>query len=46
MIQVKKAIAILVQHNFVEFEPSETNANVAEYSVIRENIYCLLRYPK
>jgi len=44
--EVKKAVAILVQHNFIEFEPNENNPNIAEYSVIRENIYCLLRYPK
>lgn len=44
--QVKKALAVLIQHNLVKFEASERNNNIAEYSIIPHNVYCLLRYPK
>nr|CAG4636960.1 EOG090X04YD [Ceriodaphnia reticulata]SVE72898.1 EOG090X04YD [Ceriodaphnia reticulata] len=41
-----KALAVMVQHNLVEFHASERNNNIAEYSMIPHNVYCLLRYPK
>nr|SVE89843.1 EOG090X04YD [Daphnia sinensis] len=44
--QVKKALAVMIQHNLVKFEASERNNNIAEYSIIHHNVYCLLRYPK
>nr|CAG4646999.1 EOG090X04YD [Megafenestra aurita]SVE92351.1 EOG090X04YD [Megafenestra aurita] len=44
--EVKKALAVLIQHNLVKFEASERNNNIAEYSIIPHNVYCLLRYPK
>ncbi|XP_057374771.1 DNA-directed RNA polymerase III subunit RPC3-like [Daphnia carinata] len=44
--EVMKALAVMVQHNLVKFEASERNNNIAEYSVIPHNVYCLLRYPK
>nr|CAG4649280.1 EOG090X04YD [Scapholeberis mucronata]SVE93579.1 EOG090X04YD [Scapholeberis mucronata] len=43
---VKKALAIMIQHNLVQFQASERNNNMAEYSMIPNNVYCLLRYSK
>jgi hypothetical protein len=42
---VKKALAVMIQHNLVTFVANERNS-AAEYSVIPENIYRLLRYAK
>ena len=36
----------MIQHNLVKFQASEKNNNIAEYSMIPHNVYCLLRYPK
>lgn len=36
----------MIQHNLVRFAASEKNPNFAEYSVIPEHIYRLLRYSK
>jgi len=44
--EVKRAIAILIQHNFVTFQASENYVNIAEYSILPHHVYCLLRYPK
>nr|SVE84219.1 EOG090X04YD [Daphnia pulex] len=43
---VKKALAVMIQHNLVKFQASERNNNVAEYSMMHHNVYCLIRYPK
>nr|SVE75085.1 EOG090X04YD [Daphnia dolichocephala] len=44
--KVKKALVVMIQHNLVKFEASERSNNIAEYSIIHHNVYCLLRYPK
>jgi hypothetical protein len=36
----------MIQHNLVKFQASERNNNVAEYSMMHHNVYCLIRYPK
>ena len=43
---VRKAVAVLVQHNLVTFCPNERNGSVAEYSIDTHSVYCLLRYPR
>nr|CAG4634746.1 EOG090X04YD [Alona affinis] len=44
--QTRKALATLIQYNFVKFEMSERSNNIAEYSAIAHHIYSLVRYPK
>nr|CAG4647851.1 EOG090X04YD [Moina brachiata]SVE92974.1 EOG090X04YD [Moina brachiata] len=44
--QVKRALAVMIQHNLVQFTSSERNPNLAEYSVIPQHIYKLIRFPK
>ena len=44
-IQVTNALAILIKFRLVLFEPS-ANEQYAEYSLIRDNILLILRYPR
>nr|CAH0102623.1 unnamed protein product [Daphnia galeata] len=43
---VKRALAVLIHQNLVEFQANEQNPNIVDYSIIYHNAYCLLRYAK
>lgn len=45
LFQIKKSLCALIKYGLVTFESSK-NGVVAEYSLHKENILCLLRYPK
>lgn len=44
--EVGLALAVLVKFRLVDFEASKLNPFLAEYALRREDIICLLRYPR
>ncbi|KAH8247753.1 hypothetical protein KR038_009262 [Drosophila bunnanda] len=44
--EVGLALAVLVKFRLVDFEASKLNPSLAEYALRREDIICLLRYPR
>ncbi|KAH8246841.1 hypothetical protein KR032_001857 [Drosophila birchii] len=44
--EVGLALAVLVKFRLVDFEASKLNSSLAEYALRREDIICLLRYPR
>lgn len=44
--EVVLALAVLIKFRLVSFEPSKNNPFLAEYSLRREDVICLLRYSR
>ncbi|KAH8294982.1 hypothetical protein KR018_004877 [Drosophila ironensis] len=40
------ALAVLVKYRLVDFRASQQNPFIAEYALLREDVLCLLRYPR